>query len=395
MPDPTPRFSKRATRTLWVALAAVVFSLSGLVATEAARPTKKQRIQALRQRLKSLSHQKAEKREQLKEMKRAQGRLSDQLNESYERLEKANEALKLSAERLRKAEVAVQEATERLQRAKARLLDQQESFATRLAAYYKEGPVSYAEVLLGAQDVSDFLDRQYYVSRVVSADADLVSELREAKDEVARQQKRLLAYQAELTAAHEENADRVAQVASQASAREELLKTIERERALQEQRLAELEEDSNEIQHSLEQELARRRANPGRYRNLPRWSGSFSMPARGPVTSGFGYRYHPVLKYRRLHTGLDIGAGYGSAVYAAAAGEVIFASWRGGYGQCIIVLHGGGVATLYAHLSRIHVRAGQTVRRGQKIGAVGSTGLSTGPHLHFEVRRNGVPVNPR
>ena len=194
--------------------------------------------------------------------------------------------------------------------------------------------------------------------------------------------------------AHEDNAQRVSQVAYQAAEREQLLDRLRRERALQEQRLEELEQDSNEVQQALEGELNRRRANPKLFRNLPRWNGQLFMPARGPITSGFGYRYHPLLHYGRMHTGVDIGAAAGSGVYAASDGEVFSASWRGGYGQCIILLHGGGMSTLYGHLSRILVSPGQRVRRGQLIGAVGSTGLATGPHLHFEVRRNGVPVNP-
>ena len=105
-------------------------------------------------------------------------------------------------------------------------------------------------------------------------------------------------------------------------------------------------------------------------------------------------RYHPILRQYRMHTGIDIAAPHGTPIYAAAAGEVIYAARRGGYGNCIIVLHGGGYATLYAHLSRFAVRIGEDVRRGQLIGYVGSTGLSTGPHLHFEVRRNGQPINP-
>lgn len=378
-------------------LAVAFVSLFALAASDAAKPTKQQRIRALRQRLKQLSGREARQRTELRQTKRTQRRLADQLNESYQQLETANESLKTTEERLARAEQAVHRCTARLQEAEADLKLQQQRFGRRIAHYYQEGPTTYVDVLLGARDMSDLLDRQYYVSKVMDQDASVVSRLRSARERVASEREQLLDHKASVAAAHAERARQVALVAERTSGLETLARSIQQERALQEQRLGELEEDSGDVERALAREQARRQANPRAYRSygrLPRWSGSFTMPARGPITSGFGYRTHPILKYRRLHTGLDIGAGMGAPVYAAADGEVFFASWRGGYGRCIIVLHGGEVSTLYGHLSRIDVSAGQRVRRGQRIGAVGSTGLSTGPHLHFEVRRNGVPVNP-
>jgi murein DD-endopeptidase MepM/ murein hydrolase activator NlpD len=386
------RPTSRTSRVLIAALAAAALALPITAASKP--PTKKQRVAALRQKLKTLNVQKAETRADLQQTKRQQRRLSHQLNESYEALEQAQTALQQSRSRLQRAENELRAATKRLREAQERLKVQQRLFGRRIAASYKEGPVSLADVLLGARNISDFLDRQYYVSRITAHDAELLTKLREAQRQVELERERVLERKAALAAAHQDNEEKVARVAEQAEQRERLLAAIKQERALQEQRLSELEEDSNEVQGALAQELARRLANPGAYRNLPRWTGNLYKPARGRVTSGFGYRYHPVLRYRRLHAGIDIAAATGSPVYAAASGEVFFASWRGGYGRCIILLHGGEMSTLYAHLSRISVAPGQTVRRGQVIGAVGSTGLSTGPHLHFEVRRNGVPVNP-
>jgi murein DD-endopeptidase MepM/ murein hydrolase activator NlpD len=103
---------------------------------------------------------------------------------------------------------------------------------------------------------------------------------------------------------------------------------------------------------------------------------------------------HPILGYRRFHSGLDFAASYGSTIRAADSGTVIFAGWYGGYGKAVIINHGKSITTLYGHTSELYVVEGQTVQRGQAIAAVGSTGLSTGPHLHFEVRRDGTPVDP-
>ncbi len=118
------------------------------------------------------------------------------------------------------------------------------------------------------------------------------------------------------------------------------------------------------------------------------------MPANGPITSYFGNRYHPILHFTRFHAGVDIGAGWGSPIVAAADGEVVGAGWGGGYGREVQISHGGGIVSLYGHMSQIVAQPGSFVHRGQLIGYVGSSGLSTGPHVHFEVRLNGTPVNP-
>jgi murein DD-endopeptidase MepM/ murein hydrolase activator NlpD len=122
--------------------------------------------------------------------------------------------------------------------------------------------------------------------------------------------------------------------------------------------------------------------------------GGLIMPANGPVTSYFGYRYHPILHFTRFHAGLDIGAGWGSPIVAAADGQVVGAGWSGGYGREVQIAHGGGIVSLYGHMSEIVAQPGSFVHAGQLIGYVGSSGLSTGPHLHFEVRQGGNPVNP-
>jgi murein DD-endopeptidase MepM/ murein hydrolase activator NlpD len=122
--------------------------------------------------------------------------------------------------------------------------------------------------------------------------------------------------------------------------------------------------------------------------------GRMLVPASGPMTSSYGMRVHPVTGAHRLHAGLDIGAGYGQPIRAAAAGMVSYAGDVSGYGSTVMVDHGGGVTTLYAHQSRVAVAAGQRVAAGQTLGSVGASGLATGPHLHFEVRVDGAPHDP-
>ena len=129
-------------------------------------------------------------------------------------------------------------------------------------------------------------------------------------------------------------------------------------------------------------------------RPAPLVSAGMSWPVAGRITSYFGYRYHPILHFSRFHAGIDFGASWGSPIVAAADGQVIGAGWAGGYGRQVRIAHAGGLMTSYSHMSQLVAEPGSFVRAGQLIGYVGSSGLSTGPHLHYEVRRGGVAVNP-
>jgi murein DD-endopeptidase MepM/ murein hydrolase activator NlpD len=121
---------------------------------------------------------------------------------------------------------------------------------------------------------------------------------------------------------------------------------------------------------------------------------TMAWPVAGRITSGFGLRVHPILRFARMHRGIDFGAGYGAPIVAVADGQVTASGWSGGYGRQVRIAHGGGIATTYSHMSRLVAEPGSFVRQGQLIGYVGSSGLSTGPHLHYEVYRNGTAVNP-
>lgn len=185
----------------------------------------------------------------------------------------------------------------------------------------------------------------------------------------------------------------------------ELKAEVDARRARWEEALADAEAEEERLtawiqseQDRIEEELRRAReaqlgvppSNPGIVGN-----GGWAWPTAGGVASGFGPRLHPILGYYRMHSGLDIGGAQGQAIWAATDGVVSLAGWNGGYGNTVILGHGSGTTTLYAHMSAFAVSPGEYVNAGQVIGYVGSTGLSTGPHLHFEVRINGAPVDPR
>jgi len=242
-------------------------------------------------------------------------------------------------------------------------------------------------VLLQSQNFNEFLDRQYQLKRVYAADRQVLADLK-AKAEAIQKQK----------AAVEEKRNQVAllkqqllsqkqQYEAEASEEKQLISRLKDQRGALEAAEAQLARDSEQIAGLIRQKIA---ASTG----VIRGTGRFVFPANGNISSGFGNRVHPILGYSRFHAGIDFSASQGTPIYAADSGRVIFSGWYGGYGQTVIVDHGDGLSTLYAHASRLMVNEGQTVQQGQAIATVGSTGLSTGPHLHFEVRQNGNPVNP-
>ncbi len=167
--------------------------------------------------------------------------------------------------------------------------------------------------------------------------------------------------------------------------RQDLLATVERARARLRDHLADLQAQSEALTAQLR--------DLGPVGGVPQAT-DLVWPTDGPATSGFGYRTHPILGTRRLHAGIDIPAPVGQAIYAVADGTVVSAGVRGGYGNVVVIDHHDGLQSVYAHQSRMAVAAGDRVRASDVIGAIGSTGLSTGPHLHFEIRRAGVPVDP-
>jgi murein DD-endopeptidase MepM/ murein hydrolase activator NlpD len=237
----------------------------------------------------------------------------------------------------------------------------------------------------------DYMSRSYYIEKIVASDTRLIGairadelQLRQDRDELTRQAAEQRALAAELVA-------RQAQYREYVDRKRDLLADVQSQRQELARSLDVLEEASRDITARIRAMQATPR---GRARLLRPWTGRFIRPVSGGITSSFGMRRHPILGRRRMHTGVDLSARYGEAIHAAAGGEVVMAGYMRGYGNTVIIDHGGGVTTLYAHCSALLVGEGRSIRQGQTIARVGSTGLSTGPHLHFEVRHNGTPVNP-
>lgn len=278
-----------------------------------------------------------------------------------------------------------------LERIEKRLKERNDLLAARLADTYKHGNVSYLSVLLGSADFWDLLSRAYDCRKIMNRDVELVEAIKKDKQAVEELNASLEVQERERTGLERKQRVLTQVACEHTQERQQILKDIEKDRAKYEQKLAALEADSRAIADMIRRV---KRTPEGRKRFGQVWRGSFIQPVSGRISSGFGMRYHPILKCRRMHTGIDIAAPMGTTIRAAAGGYVAFAGWRSAYGNTVVIIHGKDASTFYGHCSGFLVSAGTTVKQGQPIALVGSTGLSTGPHLHFEVQRNGVSVPP-
>lgn len=275
------------------------------------------------------------------------------------------------------------------------------ALAARVDTVYRQGDWAYIDMLLGSQDLGDLIQRTEFVTLIMRQDEDIAAvietdktALEDAATALNRALETVQAKRAEVKA--EEEALRRLQSAQ--DKKRDARQNVQDEKAglLAEtkQNIARLSAaaDAEEAESSRIAALLRGGSShgSGKYAGTMVWP----TPGHNRVSSNFGYRIHPILHTRRMHNGIDISAPSGARIVAAGRGSVVYAGWRGGYGNCTMIDHGNGVVTVYAHQSRIAVRVGQSVTAGQTIGYVGSTGLSTGPHLHFEVRVNGSPTNP-
>jgi murein DD-endopeptidase MepM/ murein hydrolase activator NlpD len=274
-----------------------------------------------------------------------------------------------------------------LKKAEASVVLRNDLLGRRIRAIAENGTVSYLEVLLSATSFADFVNRYDLLQQIIRSDAAILEQVREEKALIEEKKKELEDKRSELTRLTRAAEGQKRTIEARASSREMLLSQLQSDKDAYEKALDDLEATSKQLEKIIRELQAKNK------QEAPS-SGSYIWPVSGRITSPFGMRYHPVLKTYRLHTGIDIAASSGTPVKASNGGTVLTSGWMGAYGYAIIIDHGGGISTLYAHHSANLVRSGDAVSRGDVIARVGSTGLSTGPHLHFEVRVNGVPENP-
>lgn len=274
-----------------------------------------------------------------------------------------------------------------LAKAEKNLAESSKMLNKRLRDIYENGQVSYLDVLLGATDFSDFVTRADILKRIIARDAALVNKVRAERELVIQKKAELERDRAAILELEKVAAAKKGVVEARHKERTALLDSAVNERDTAERAYRDLQATSNRIEQMI------RNIQSGNH-GAGGGSGTMIWPASGPITSPFGWRTHPIFGTQIYHSGIDIAADYGVPILAADGGVVIYAGWMDGYGYAVIIDHGGGISTLYGHSSELLVSEGQRVNKGQTIALVGSTGYSTGPHVHFEVRKDGSPVSP-
>lgn len=373
----------------WLLICCLVFSVWRV--PTARSQTLQERIRALLRRKETKKDKAQEVRRQVRVLRRKQRSIVAELEDTQQRLENANRQLRRATRDLHHTERQLQATDQQLKAAQARLTAHQKAFGKRLRAMQRNGRLNEVSLLLGATSFSDFLRRRHVFNRIVDYDTDLMARLKTQREQVKAFQRLLVARREKAQKLRATIARRQQSIQRERDQEKQLLAKINSDRVAHERYLAELEQSSREIE-SLIRRLSRpRRSGGGR---LVALGGGLIRPVAGRLTSRFGARFHPIFRRTKVHTGVDLAAPSGATVRAAASGTVIFAGWKRAYGRTLVIDHGNGAATVYGHCSALLVSRGASVRQGQVIARVGSTGVSTGPHLHFEVRRSGKPVNP-
>lgn len=327
--------------------------------------------------------------------------LERQLSSIGGRLARARARLSLVEARLDTVQAQLRVNTARLEQTLAQLQHFTTVLNTRVAEIYMDAPTRYQTAFDAVRNIGDLVAASEYTASVIRADEELVAAVRRTKAslqaqraDIAAKQARLQADRAEaakeaqrITGIHTEHANARAAVQREINYREHLLSQVRDQKAAYRRAIASYQAESESISDFLRGAQRGQQVIQGK-------GGWLKWPVSGRISSGYGWRTHPIYGYRSFHTGIDVAAPSGTTVKAARRGTVLYTGYRGAYGLIVLIDHGSSVATLYAHLSRSYVRAGERVDTLERVAAVGSTGWSTGPHLHFEVRVNGEHTNP-
>ena len=350
----------------------------------------------------TLRQQQQQVKQQRQDVVKERDRLTNLQKSASDRLTGLKQNLQTTDTRIQDSEMRLGFANQRLGQLQNDLRISIQSYQNKQTAtigrlrFLQRSPASQGwAVLLQSQNISDFLSRRRQLKLVYQADQKILAKLTIQANLINQQKTKVEEQKNEIALIRQQLLAQRDDYQGQAQSQSNLIIRLNSDRLALEAAQNQLDQDSQALSVLIQQKVAEAQ-NKTNSRNNIIWRGTgiMAFPSDAATSSPFGWRMHPVLGYRRFHAGLDFGASYGSTIRAADSGTVIMAGWYGGYGNAVIIDHGEGITTLYGHTSQLLVSEGQTVQRGQAIALVGSTGLSTGPHLHFEVRKEGEPVDP-
>lgn len=337
-----------------------------------------------------------------KDKKAALDKLNQNKEKKQEELakkEKLDHEIDLLEAELEEIDAIIGEAEQQISQKEAEIAEyeqeiesNEQDFRARLRAMDETNAASYIDLLLESKGFSDFLANIETIQEISEHDRAVINRMVELKQGVENSRNELVLKRDEQKEARSLVSDRKSALDAKKAEQTALINSINKDIALQEKMYDEASKLEQQLKDSVKASLSTSGSS-----SAPKYTGgkfAFPAPSMISVTSQYGYRVHPIFKTTKYHSGMDLAAPQGSNTVAAEAGVVRMAGWNGGYGYCVIIDHGNGLATLYGHNSKLLVSAGQSVSRGQVIAKVGSTGNSTGPHLHFEVLINGATTDP-
>lgn len=343
-----------------------------------------------------LQKQKEELQNQLNEANEELEDVQDELSQNLQQVQKLDEKIEQSNKELAEIEIKISQLQATMNDVQAKLdiaeknYDKQKKLLdNRLIAVQESSDTEYLDVILSSKSISDFLSNYFLITELARYDTELLEDMQSKKEEIEKNKKQLQDKQKEL-AEIKTNQSKTARI-------------LENTKTVRENYIAKLSEQEKGIQTKIDEYNTQFAAINSEILSIAlegidtKYIGgelAWPVPGYTRISSKYGMRTHPITGVYKLHTGTDISAPMGANFIAANDGIVIKAGYNGAYGNMVIIDHGGGISTLYAHGSQILVEVGQIVKRGEAVLKVGSTGYSTGPHAHFEVRLNGIVTDP-
>ncbi len=345
----------------------------------------------------SLEEQIKQAEENVKNAKEDREKIVAELEFAEIELAKAKEDLKVINEEVEDVREELVQAEEDYDIATEKRDKQYEDLKDRLSFMYVHGDAGYTDVLLESTDVSDFFKRVEYINSIIKHDKEILNSLEEIQRQIDEQVTLINQKKTEVESLQAQQKAKTQELQVKQSNREGALSKINSNIDAQQDVVYSLEKENAKIEAMIKEAQKNAQENNNNNDSYTYTGGELAFPAPQYVrmSSDYGSRIHPISGKKQFHTGMDFATGYGTDIVAAEAGVVISASYLSGYGNTVIINHGNGLSTLYAHNSSLDVKVGDSVVRGERIAGAGSTGNSTGNHLHFEVRKNGAHQDPK